>query len=61
MLIPIRCFTCNGLLAHKWEKYLELLKNGSTKEDALNALGFKRYCCRCMLLSEVDISQPKVE
>lgn len=22
MLIPIRCFTCNKLLAHKWDEYM---------------------------------------
>ena len=26
MIIPIRCMTCGKVLADKWEKYLELVK-----------------------------------
>jgi DNA-directed RNA polymerase subunit N (RpoN/RPB10) len=26
MLIPIRCVTCNNILAGKWLRYLELVK-----------------------------------
>lgn len=26
MLIPIRCVTCNNILAGKWLKYLEMVK-----------------------------------
>lgn len=36
MIIPIRCFTCNHVIAGKWQKYLELVKNyrkESGKED----------------------------
>ena len=27
MIIPIRCMTCGKVLADKWNKYLELVKN----------------------------------
>ena len=37
------------------EKYLELLNNDYTEGDALDALGLKRYCCRRMLLTHVDL------
>lgn len=36
MIIPIRCFTCNHVIAGKWQKYLELVKTyrkESGKED----------------------------
>jgi len=26
MIIPIRCFTCNKVIAHLWEEYLELIQ-----------------------------------
>lgn len=26
MIIPIRCFTCNNMLAHKWEAYLNKIQ-----------------------------------
>ena len=36
MIIPIRCFTCNNVLAHLWEPYLnkniELINLDSTQD-----------------------------
>lgn len=26
MIIPIRCFTCNNVLAHKWEDYFNRIQ-----------------------------------
>ncbi len=78
MIIPIRCFTCNNLIAHKYQYYLEkkeeidknpnslekvidtnLIESGQVKKTEygklLDELGFTRYCCRRMFLSQVDI------
>ena len=61
MIIPIRCFTCGKLIANKWLTYLstleEKVKNGeiSPEKNVLDELGFKRYCCRRMFLSHVDL------
>ena len=55
MLIPVRCFTCGKVVGNKWEKYLELLQAEYSAGDALYALGLKRFCCRRMLLTHVDI------
>lgn len=55
MIIPIRCFSCNKVIANKWEKYKEMITNGVSPEIALNILGLKRYCCRRIFLSHVDI------
>jgi DNA-directed RNA polymerase I, II, and III subunit RPABC5 len=52
MIIPVRCFSCNKLIGDKWEKYIKLLET-KTKEEALNELGLKRYCCRRMILTNV--------
>lgn len=60
MIIPIRCFTCNKLIADKWETYQQLIKDGATELIALNNIGFKRYCCRRMFLGHVDINQPRM-
>ena len=54
MLIPVRCFTCNKVIASKWDKYNDLLRKGQTIEIALNEIGFRRYCCRRMFLSHVN-------
>ena len=55
MIIPIRCFTCGKVTGNKWEAYIELLSSGYSEGDALDTLGLKRYCCRRMLLSHVDL------
>ncbi|MCQ2819017.1 MAG: DNA-directed RNA polymerase subunit N [archaeon] len=55
MIIPIRCFTCGKVIGNKWDKYLELLNNGTSASDALDQLGLRRYCCRRMLLTHVDL------
>ncbi|EKX40554.1 hypothetical protein GUITHDRAFT_75411 [Guillardia theta CCMP2712] len=54
MIIPIRCFTCNKTIGHMWRRYLEILENYD-KEDGAEELGLKRYCCRRMLLTHVDL------
>ena len=55
MIIPIRCFTCGKVIGNKYDKYLELLQSDYTEGDALDALNLKRYCCRRMLLTHVDL------
>ena len=55
MLIPVRCFTCGRVIGNKWNDYVKLVQEGMTPEQALDALGFKRFCCRRMLLSHVDL------
>ncbi|ESN95314.1 hypothetical protein HELRODRAFT_63271 [Helobdella robusta] len=55
MIIPIRCFTCGKVIGNLWNKYLRLLEADYTECEALDELGLKRYCCRRMLLSHVDI------
>ena len=43
MIIPIRCMTCGKILADKWFKYLELVKekSGITKSDNLLDINLK--------------------
>ena len=68
MLIPIRCFTCGKIISNKYEKYLELVEGRKKKEKYINnqdknidnddifkELKLKRYCCRRMLLTHVDL------
>ncbi|KAJ1962232.1 DNA-directed RNA polymerase II subunit L [Dipsacomyces acuminosporus] len=55
MIIPVRCFTCGKVVGNKWEQYLELLQKDYTDGEALDALGLKRYCCRRMVLTHVDL------
>ena len=55
MIIPVRCFTCGKVIGNKWDKYLELLESDMPVHEALDNLGLKRYCCRRMLISHVDL------
>ena len=65
MIIPIRCFTCNGVIGNKWEPFQKeknaMLKEGKTEMEATNeallkvSLEQENYCCRRMLISHVDV------
>lgn len=36
MIIPIRCFTCNNVIAHLWEEYINRIQIEYLKEDIAN-------------------------
>ena len=56
MIIPVRCFSCGKVVGDKWESYLTYLQDENLSEgDALDKLGLKRYCCRRMILTHVDL------
>lgn len=56
MIIPIRCFSCGKVVGDKWETYLEYLQDDTmTEGDALDKLKLRRYCCRRMVLTHVDL------
>jgi DNA-directed RNA polymerase subunit N (RpoN/RPB10) len=54
MLIPVRCFSCNKVIAQLWARYCELLADGQAEHLALDAVGLRRYCCRRMFISHYD-------
>lgn len=78
MIIPVRCFTCNKVIADKYQYYLKkkqeidkdpnslektittsLIESGEVQKTEygklLDDLEIKRYCCRRMFLTQVDI------
>jgi DNA-directed RNA polymerase subunit N len=55
MIIPVRCFTCGGLVGDKWEEFARRIKAGENAGVVLDNMGVNRYCCRRMLLSHVDL------
>ncbi|HIF91188.1 MAG TPA: DNA-directed RNA polymerase subunit N [Candidatus Poseidoniales archaeon] len=55
MIIPIRCFSCGGLIAHKWEEYKEKIAAGIEIADALDQVDLTRYCCRRMYVGHHDL------
>ena len=55
MIIPVRCFSCGALIAHKWEEFNEKKAAGSDPMSALDELGIDRYCCRRMFVSHIEL------
>ncbi|MGI0141255.1 MAG: DNA-directed RNA polymerase subunit N [Candidatus Micrarchaeales archaeon] len=56
MMIPIRCFSCGQVIADKWEEYdRRVNKNHEDSGKVLEDMKIKRYCCRRMLISNVDL------
>ena len=55
MILPVRCFTCGKVVGNKWESYLSHVQSGKTEMEALDTLGLRRYCCRRMMLTHVDL------
>lgn len=55
MLIPIRCFTCGSPISAKWEEYKKRIDAGEDPKKVLDDLKVKRYCCRSMLISNIDL------
>ena len=67
MIIPVRCFTCNKLIADKWLKYIDLVEKSKKKDDSEEEiekkmmiilekeLELKRYCCKRMLTTHVEL------
>ena len=53
--IPIRCFSCGGLIADKLEELETRTNKGENPKQILDDLGVERYCCRRMLLSNANI------
>ncbi len=62
MMIPVRCFTCGAVIGDKWEEYDRRVNH--EHEDGgkvLDSLGLKRYCCRRMMISNVELIDEFVE
>ena len=57
MIIPVRCFTCGKPLGSTWHPYTNLIAEGCSRNEALDHLGLRRYCCRRMVLAHVELSE----
>ncbi|KAJ9049160.1 DNA-directed RNA polymerase II subunit L [Entomophthora muscae] len=55
MIVPIRCFSCGKVVGNVWDQYSALIQSGYDKGDAMTFCGLKRYCCRRMILTHVDL------
>ena len=65
MIIPIRCFTCSKLLAHKYEEYVKLneeqnkgksnISKTIDNRNIFKRLKIRRYCCKRMIMCHVPL------
>ena len=59
-MFPIRCYTCNSILADKHVAYSEGLRTGRTVSAMLDELDVRRMCCRRMFLGYVDLTAEQI-
>ncbi len=56
MMIPVRCFSCGQVVGDKWQEFNERVNVKKENADkVLDSLEVKRYCCRRMLISHVEL------
>ncbi|MCL4390582.1 MAG: DNA-directed RNA polymerase subunit N [Candidatus Micrarchaeaceae archaeon] len=56
MMMPVRCFSCGAVIADKWEEYDKRVnKEHEDPAKVLDSLGIKRYCCRRMFVSNIEL------
>jgi DNA-directed RNA polymerase subunit N len=53
-MLPVRCFSCGKPIAQSWDEYKKRTAKGEGAEKVLDELGFNRYCCRRMFISQRD-------
>lgn len=51
----MRCFSCGFPVAAFYEEFKKRLSKEKKAGKVMDDLGIKRYCCRRMLLSQVDV------
>ena len=62
MIIPVRCFTCGGVVGNKWNRFRQMIDQEHMEANqALDRLGLRRYCCRRMLLTHVNLIDQMLE
>ena len=54
MLVPVRCFTCNKVIAPIFKYFKKLQKTHDNVSEIFKELEIKRYCCKRMLLTSVE-------
>ncbi len=64
LIIPIRCFSCNRVIASDFRKFQKKMneirekRREPTPEEISNImddLGLEKYCCRRMILSHIEL------
>lgn len=54
LMFPVRCYTCNAVIAHKFPAFEAQRRNARDSGKILNDLEVTRMCCRRMFISYVS-------
>ena len=60
-MIPVRCFTCGKVIGDKWEEFKKRVSEGEETKEVLDDLGFKRFCCRRIFISHIEVMEELLE
>ena len=55
-MLPIRCFSCNKVLANKGTTFTTLRSEKVPMNIIWEKLGLTRMCCRSIMIGHVDVS-----
>ena len=55
-MLPIRCFSCNKVLANKGTTFTALRNEKVPMNVIWEKIGLTRMCCRSILIGHVDVS-----
>ncbi|MFH0962059.1 MAG: DNA-directed RNA polymerase subunit N [archaeon] len=55
MIIPVRCFSCGFPVSGFYDEFKKRAAKGEDASKVMDSLGISRYCCRRMLLGQVDL------
>lgn len=53
-MLPVRCYTCGKVLGNREEDINKLLDQEKTYEQIFKILKLSRYCCKRMIISNID-------
>ncbi len=60
-MLPVRCFTCNKVLANKGQTYEKLKRDEKPMDEIWQTLGLTRMCCRMIMISHVDLTDKMLD
>ena len=60
-MLPVRCFTCNKVLANKGTTFEKMKIEEKPMEEIWQVLGLTRPCCRMIMISHVDLTDKMME
>ena len=53
-MFPVRCYTCNTVIAHLYPRYVDRCRAGEASGVILNDMNVDMMCCRRMFISHVE-------